>query len=101
MSLNRYYTPMPYAVALLGQRRTDLALLSRIERYLEGDLPEQFRAGPVLYLARHVATPNFETEAFLEACRSARFHGAVGQDPKDIFVSHNSLKRSLGEVAGH
>lgn len=98
MSLSRYYTPMPHAVALLEQRRTDLALLTRIERYLEGDLPEQFRAGPVLYLARHVATPNFETEAFLDACRSSPYRGAVGQDPKDIFVSHNSLKRSLGKL---
>lgn len=98
MSLDRYYTPLPSAVSLLETRRRDPALLSRIERYLDGDIPEHFRVGPILYLARHVATPNYETEAFLNACRTLRFNAAVGQDPKDIFVSHNSLKRSLGKL---
>jgi hypothetical protein len=98
MSLDRYYTPLPNAVSLLEKRRRDPALLSRIERYLEGDIPEHFRVGPILYLARHVATPNYETEAFLHACRSLQYNAAVGQDPKDIFVSHNSLKRSLGKL---
>jgi hypothetical protein len=98
MNLGRYYTSLPCAVALLEQRRSDRALLSRIERFFNGDLPEHLRGAPVLYLARHVATPNFETVAFLDACRSLQFRAVVGQDPKDKFVSHNSLKRSLGKL---
>jgi hypothetical protein len=86
------------AVAELERRRKDSALRAKVENYLGGDIPECFTDGPILYLARHVATPNQETRAFLELAEQLGYRAVIGQDPGDIFAPHNSLKRALGKL---
>jgi hypothetical protein len=98
MEVDRYYTPLPLAITQLEQRCRDPVLRSRVEEYLHGDIPAHFRNVPVLYLARHVATPNQETLLFLERCKRHQYPAVIGQDHNDVFVSHNSLKRSLGKL---
>lgn len=98
MGPRRYYLTLSEAVAELERRRKDLTLRACVEEYLDGDIPECFEDGPILYLARHVATPNQETRAFLELAEHLGYRAVVGQDPDDLFVSHNSLKRSLGKL---
>jgi hypothetical protein len=53
---------------------------------------------PVLYLARHLATPNYETLRFVHLAESAGMKIVIGQDTKDKFVSHNPLKKALGKL---
>jgi hypothetical protein len=98
MEYTRYYTTLTEALSELHRRRNDRELMARVEEYLNGDIPDLFRTGPVLYLARHVATPNRETLAFLEVAKHLNIRYALGQDPHDLFVSHNSLKHALGKM---
>lgn len=58
-------TPLPYALVELERRKRDPVLRKKIEEYLKADIPPYFGESPVLYLARHIATPNFETLRFL------------------------------------
>jgi len=98
MAPNQYYSTLSQAIVELERRRQDPELRKRVEEYLDGDIPEHFDDEPILYLARHVATPNQETRAFLEICEHLNFQAVIGQDSQDIFVSNNSLKRSLGKL---
>jgi hypothetical protein len=98
MNHTRYYTTLSEALFELQRRRKDEKLVSEVETYLNGDMLESFHAGPVLYFARHVATPNKETLAFLGLGQHLDMRCVIGQDSNDIFVTHNTLKRSLGKM---
>jgi hypothetical protein len=92
-------TPTQEAVALIKERRKDNSLVSRVDEFLGHDVPVHFKqTQPILYLSRHVATPNYETLYF---CDTARQHGLpviIGQDRHDRFVPNNVLKRNLGKM---
>lgn len=91
-------TPFAEALEELRRRQDDASLRARVEEYLNGDIPEHFQNEPILYLARHIATPNFETLRFLHIADAAEMQTVIGQDPKDIFVPQNQLKRSFGKL---
>jgi len=86
------------AVAELQKRREDDVLRTQVEEYLNHDIPEYFEGEPVLYLARHIASPTIQTLRFFTTMRKEGMKTVVGQDPKDIFVSHNQLKAVLGKL---
>lgn len=94
----RFLTPYPVALEEIQKRCKDETLRKRVEGYLEGDIPEYMRAAPVLYLARHVATPNFETLRFLHLLEPLELPIVISQDTKDTFTSSNTLKRFLGKM---
>lgn len=91
-------TPLDEAVAELARRREDPALLEKVAAYLKNDIPEHFAEDPILYLARHVATPNFETLRFLHLVEPIAIPTVIGEDLKDRFVPKNPLKRALGKL---
>ncbi|MBU0750107.1 hypothetical protein KKH15_01160 [Patescibacteria group bacterium] len=91
-------TPFPEVIEELERRQHDPELRKRVEEYLKNDIPEYFLKEPVLYLARHVATPNFETLRFLHLTDSLNMPIVIGQDTKDIMVAHNPLKKDLGKL---
>ncbi len=98
MEVTHYYTTFSDALAQLRARRDDHELRQKVELFLGSDVPDPFREGPVLYLARHVATPNFETLYFLDVVSRLEWSAVVGQDLDDKFVPLNSLKRALGKL---
>lgn len=73
--------------------------MEKVDRYLAGDIPEHFASGPILYLARHVATPNFETLRFLHLIEPVGLPAVISQDLEDKFVSKNQLKKALGKLS--
>ena len=87
------------AVEELERRRKDTSLQKRVEEYLQGDIPEYFKDGPILYLARHIATPNFETLRFKYLMEPLGMKTVVSQDTKDLFVSHNQAKKALCKLS--
>ena len=101
-SLNRiksFLIPLDEAVAELRHRRTDTELQIKINEFLNGDIPNHFKNGPIFYLSRHVASPNFEALRFIELCKEYKdIKMVIGQDINDKFVSHNSMKRALGKM---
>lgn len=92
-------TPLKEAIVEIQRRRSDAELIRKVEEYLGGDIPEYFkRSQPTLYLARHIASPNFETLRFIELAQSTGLPLVISQDPHDKFVTNNSLKRALGKM---
>lgn len=84
------------AVAEIERRNnTDTTLRARVEEYLGEGMPDYFRNGPLVYMARHIATPSFETLRFLHLVEPTGMKAVIGQDTHDRFVSHNPLKRAL------
>lgn len=94
-----FYTPLEEAVIEIQRRRSDKELMQKVHDYLQGDIPEHFnREQPILYLARHIATPNYEAMRFVELGKPFGLPLVISQDSKGKFVSHNDLKRSLGKM---
>ena len=91
----KFLTPYPTALREISVRSEDAELKKRVEEYLGGDIPEYFGEKPILYLARHVATPNFETLRFMHLLEPLEFPIVISQDAKDIFTSANPLKKAL------
>lgn len=91
-------TPLPEALAEIERRKADPVLLKKIQEYLDHDIPPYFSDTPVLYLARHIATPNFETLRFLHLLEPLGLRTVIGQDLKDKFVPKNMLKKALGRM---
>lgn len=96
--LDRIFTPLDEAIAEIKRRRKDSGLVERVKTFL-GSIPEHFdQKDPILYLSRHVATPNLETLRFIELAKPYGLPTVIGEDHDDKFVSNNSLKRSLGKM---
>ena len=83
------------ALEELEKRRKDRTLQQNVEEYLQGDIPEYFKDGPILYLARHIVTPNFETLRFIYLTRQLGLNTVISQDSEGQFVSQNQVKRAL------
>lgn len=83
------------AVKELKKRQQDPELKKKVEEYLKGDIPEYFKDGPILYLARHIVTPNFETLRFIYLMKHLGMKTVITQDSKGLFVSQNHVKRAL------
>ncbi len=98
VSISAVITPLDEALIELERRRTDPELLRKVEEYLENDIPTHFRGDPILYLARHVATPNFETLRFLSLVEPLPLSTVIGQDLKDKFVPKNPLKKAMAKM---
>jgi len=96
--IQSFFTPLTEAIAEVENRRRNSLLCEKVEKYLAHSIPDHFKNGPILYLARHIATPNFETLYFIEQCKSLKFPTVIGQDLHDKFVSKNPLKRALGKM---
>jgi hypothetical protein len=99
-SLTRdFYTPLNEAIAVINERRQNTELIKSVSEYLNHDIPPHFdQKAPVLYLSRHIATPNYEALHFIELGLQYNLPLIIGQDKKGKFVSHNELKRSLGKL---
>ncbi len=96
--LEDFLTPLPLALEELERRQGDKDLQHKVEAYLHNDIPEHFSNEPILYLARHIATPNFETLRFLHLIEPIGLKTVIGQDIKDKFVPKNLLKKSLAKL---
>ncbi len=95
----RPFLTSPRQALLEIHKRKNMPLLRKaVEDYLLGDIPSHFQGDTVAYLARHVATPNFETLRFIEMAKQMGLPSVIGEDSGDIFVSQNSLKRALGKM---
>lgn len=98
--LHQFHTPIEEAVYEIEKRRSDHHLMREVRRYLGDDIPAYFnQKQPILYLSRHVATPNFETLRFIEVTKPYGLPTLIGQDTDDIFVSNNVLKKALGKMS--
>lgn len=91
--------PLDDAIEEIKRRREDPVLFEKVNDFLEGDIPKHFISDePVLYLARHLVTPNYETLHFVEKASKTGLPVVIGQDTEDIFSPNNTLKKNLGKL---
>jgi hypothetical protein len=83
------------ALAELERRRENPEVKRRVEEFFGGDIPDYVKGDPILYLARHIVTPNFETIRFINLMGELGHQVVVSQDTKGLFVSQNLIKRAL------
>lgn len=94
-----FLTPLDEAVSEIYSRQNNTNLKIKINEFLNGDIPDHFQNGPIFYLSRHIASPNFEALRFIELCQAyPDIKMVIGQDKNDKFVSKNSMKRALGKI---
>jgi hypothetical protein len=94
-----FLTSFEDALVEIEYRRKHTNLKERVDAFLNNDIPTVFKSEePIFYLSRHIATPNYETLRFIELTINHSYATVVGQDPNDVFVSNNCLKRALGKM---
>lgn len=90
--------PLDVALRECTRRQADKKLMEQVTGFLGHDLPPSFQHTPVLHLARHVATPNYETLLFLHKAQARGYSTSIGTDSHDLFVSNNCIKHALGKL---
>lgn len=92
------FTPLEEALEEIQKRSKDEGLRKKVLDYLQGDIPDYFDDSPIIYYARHIITPNYETLRFLDIAKTLKFPAYISSDGKDKFTTKNFLKRSLGKL---
>jgi hypothetical protein len=92
------YTPLSEALCLLDERQKDSILMAKIEKLLEGDIPEVLKGKKCGIFARQIATPNFDTQCFIKLTKENELETILFEYLDDKFVSKNIFKHSLGQI---
>lgn len=95
-----FFTDVDVAISQIKTRRGDLQLKAKVDSFLNNSIPTHFNQDkPILYLSRHIATPNFEALHFIEIAKKFNLPIVIGQDSGGKFVSVNPLKKCLGKLS--
>jgi len=92
------YTPLSEALKLLEERRRDTDLMAKIEKLLDGDVPEILKQKKCAVLGRHIATPNHESRMFISIAKENNLEPLFFEYHEDKFTSNNDYKHSLGQL---
>jgi hypothetical protein len=91
------YTPLSQAIKILEERQKDKELIKKIEKLLNGDIPEPLKKIDKYGIStKQVATPNHDTLWFLRLNKEFGLIPVFSEFLEDKFVSINPFKRSLG-----
>ncbi len=92
------YTPLSKALKILEERQNDPELVKKIEKLLDGDIPEIFKNKKCGVLSRHIATPNEESRRFISIAKDHGLAPVFFEFHDDKFTSNNEFKHSLGQI---
>ena len=97
---NYIHTDIATAIEQINERRRDAQLVAHVTNYLQSDIPAHFdQPKPVLYLSRHLPTPNFEFLYFLDITEQFELQRVIGIDSSDKFVAQNPLKKACARMS--
>jgi hypothetical protein len=84
----------------LDKRKTDKGLVRKVEEYLGGKLPAPFNDlnKKFAVLFRHVFTPDYEIEKFLEKAKRLNLEPVLIEYKEDKFVPENEDKKTLAKM---
>ncbi len=84
----------------LEKRKSDKDLVRRVEEYLGDKLPEPFNDQNKNFavLFRHIFTPDYEIEKFLEKAKRLNLEPVLIEYKEDKFVAENDDKYALGKL---
>ena len=92
------YTPLPEAIRILEERRKDPILVAKVEKLLNGHVPEIFKKTKCAIMARQLATPNHENRRFITLAEESNLQPIFFEYFGDKFTSNNKYKHSLGQL---
>lgn len=93
------YTPWRKAVEEICQREQNEKLQKYIKNILPETTPSILRSGPNMVLARHIATPNYETYRFLHASDVLpKLKPIIAEYKNDKYTNSNTIKHSLAQL---
>lgn len=92
------YTPLSDALRLLDERQKDKELVSKIEKLLNGDIPEILKNKKCGVQFRQIATPNNDAKYFKKIAEGFGLTPVYLEYHSDKFSSNNYFKRSLGQL---
>lgn len=96
------YTPLSDALRLLDERQKDPVLMEKIEKLLNGNIPEPFKKIDKYAInGKQVATPNFDVRWFLDVVKDHKLIPMFYEYHEDKFTSNNFFKHSLGQLIVH
>jgi len=98
MTLDEIYTPLEEAKEEIKRRWEDKELQKKVEIFLNGDIPNFLQDSPKAFLARHIASPNFEFLLFEELTNKAGLDFVIPEFINDKFVPENTSKYHLGKM---
>ena len=95
-----FFTDVDSEKKKIKARRGDIELKGKVDSFLKDSIPAHFdQVDPILYLSRHIATPNFEALHFIEIAKEYDLPIVIGQDSGGKFVAMNPLKKCLGKLS--
>lgn len=92
------YVSIEEAKSEVWRRWNNKELRRRVAEYLGGDIPRIFQKEPKGFLARFVATPNFEFCNFARLTSLLNISPVASEYLSDKFYSINPDKKSLGKI---
>jgi hypothetical protein len=93
------YTSLPEAVKLLSQRQKNPKLIKKIEKLLEGDIPDFLKKiDKYAVNIQQIATPNFDTQRFISLSKKFNLKPVFSEYHEDKFTSNNLFKHCLGQI---
>lgn len=96
------YTPLSEAVKILEEREKDKNLRNKIEKILNGNIPEPLKEGAKNGVQfRQIATPNHDVHWFTELTKDNGLKTVFFEYHADKFTSNNDFKHSLGQLRIH
>lgn len=98
MKLDDIYTPLEEAKEEIKRRWEDKELQKKVEEFLGDDIPHFLLDSPKAFLARHIASPNFEFFLFEEQANKIGLESVLPEFTEDIFVPENTSKYHLGKM---
>jgi hypothetical protein len=93
------YTPLSEALKLLEERQKDPILIAKIEKLLNGDIPDILKKNKCAIFARQIATPNNESRRFISIAKENNLHPVFFEYHDDKFTPNNNMfKHSLAQI---
>jgi len=98
IELEEIYTPLSIAKKEIWKRWNDKELKKKVVKYLNGNIPDFLTHEPRAYIARHVASPNFDFLRFLDLAKDINLSPISPEFLDDKFICRNSAKYYLGKL---
>ncbi len=98
MTLDEIYITLEEAKEEIKRRWDDKELQKKVDVFLNSDIPNFLQDSPKAFLARHIASPNFEFLLFKELANKIGLEFVISEFTEDIFITENTSKYHLGKM---
>lgn len=92
------YTPLSEALYLLEKRQKDPKIKNMVQYLLGDDIPNIFNDKKCGVFARHIATPDYDTQRFIKLSSENNLDTVLLEYLDDKFVSGNKNKHALCQI---